>query len=140
MRTVKATRGKQPKDSKAYEVSSIGDKRFSAFSAKLPDGRSIEEVYQCDIKYYDIGGSDWAKGKGKPSRFPWSEQQLYDMYVSLWKYWCLFNLTKVRELISILPEHDYTLNDVFATSECNQATALAEVLNTVFLNNPKINI
>ena len=33
-----------------YEVSSKGDKRFSAFNAYLPDGRSIEQVYQCDIK------------------------------------------------------------------------------------------
>ena len=29
-----------------YEVSSAGDKRFSAFYAKLKDGRSIEKAYQ----------------------------------------------------------------------------------------------
>lgn len=33
-----------------YEVSSSGDKRFSALFAKMADGRTIEEHYQCDIK------------------------------------------------------------------------------------------
>lgn len=32
-----------------YEVSSKGDKRFSALFAKMPDGRSIEMHYQCDV-------------------------------------------------------------------------------------------
>ena len=39
-----------------YEVSSIGDKRFSAMYAVMPDGRTIEQWYQCDLKGYDIGG------------------------------------------------------------------------------------
>lgn len=30
-----------------YEVSTKGDKRFSALNAIMPDGRSIEQVYQC---------------------------------------------------------------------------------------------
>lgn len=33
-----------------YEVSSHGDKRFSAFNAIMSDGRSIECHYQCDVK------------------------------------------------------------------------------------------
>lgn len=33
----------------AYEVSSVGDKRFSAFNAIMPDGRSIEQIYHCDV-------------------------------------------------------------------------------------------
>ncbi len=32
-----------------YEISSQGDKRFSAFNAILSDGRSIEQWYQCDV-------------------------------------------------------------------------------------------
>ena len=41
-----------------YECSSKGDKRFSAFTARLPDGRTIEEHYQCDIKSYEPGGTN----------------------------------------------------------------------------------
>jgi hypothetical protein len=33
-----------------YEVSSVGDWRFSAFNAILEDGRSIECHYQCCVK------------------------------------------------------------------------------------------
>lgn len=40
-----------------YEVSSKGDKRFSSFCAIMPDGRSLECHYQCDIKGYDVGGT-----------------------------------------------------------------------------------
>ena len=32
-----------------YEVSSKGDKRFSALNAVLPDGLSIEVHYQCRV-------------------------------------------------------------------------------------------
>ena len=49
-----------------YEVSSSGDRRFSAMSAKMPDGRTIEMHYQCDIKGYDSKGYNWRLGKGKP--------------------------------------------------------------------------
>lgn len=45
-----------------YEVSSKGDKRFSAFNAIMPDGRSIEEIYQCDCKHFDPGGTNWRLG------------------------------------------------------------------------------
>jgi hypothetical protein len=36
-----------------YEVSTKGDKRFSAFNAILPDGLSIEITYQTKIKGYN---------------------------------------------------------------------------------------
>lgn len=53
-----------------YEVSTKGDPRFSALIAKLPDGRTIEEAYQLDIKGYRSLGSDWRLGKGKPPKEP----------------------------------------------------------------------
>lgn len=53
-----------------YEVSSKGDKRFSAFYAKLSDGRSIEEAYQLDIKGYRKLGNNPMLGKGKPPMIP----------------------------------------------------------------------
>lgn len=49
-----------------YEVSTKGDKRFSALLAELKDGRTIEEAYQLDIKGYRIVSNDWKIGKGKP--------------------------------------------------------------------------
>lgn len=39
---------------------------FSAFNAIMPDGRSIEQHYQCDVKGYDPGGRNWRLGKGRP--------------------------------------------------------------------------
>ena len=33
-----------------YEVSTAGDWRFSALTARLDDGRTIEMHYQCDVK------------------------------------------------------------------------------------------
>lgn len=40
-----------------YDCSTKGDRRFSALVAKMPDGRTIEQWYQCDVKAYDIGGT-----------------------------------------------------------------------------------
>jgi hypothetical protein len=48
-----------------YECSSSGDRRFSALSARLRDGRTIEEAYQLDLKGYRKYGNDWRLGKGK---------------------------------------------------------------------------
>ena len=55
------------RDKNGYEVSSKGDKRFSALYARMLDGRTIEEHYQCDVKGYDVGGTNWKLGKGKLS-------------------------------------------------------------------------
>ena len=49
-----------------YECSSKGDSRFSAFNAIMPDGRTIEQHYQCGVKGYQPGGTNWKLGKGKP--------------------------------------------------------------------------
>ena len=46
-----------------YECSSRGDKRFSAFYAYV-DGKSIEYIYQVEIKGY----SSIEEGKGKPGK------------------------------------------------------------------------
>lgn len=52
-----------------YEVSTKGDKRFSAFNAKLSD-KSIEEIYQLDIKGYGYFHKYASAGKGKPPLEP----------------------------------------------------------------------
>jgi hypothetical protein len=67
-----------------YECSSRGDKRFSAFYARV-NGRSIETIYQCDIKGYDPGGTNWHLGKGKPPRNSMSREDTKAAYKKLWE-------------------------------------------------------
>ncbi len=43
----------------SIEVSSKGNPQYSAFTAKMEDGRTLEEWYQCDLKQYDPGGTNW---------------------------------------------------------------------------------
>ena len=114
-----------------YECSSKGDKRFSAFCAIMPDGRTIEQHYQCDVKGYDVGGTNWRLGKGKPPLKPISQDALYQEYLSLWKIWAMNHKDLLTELAYKAKGSDYVLSDMFATSEVNQAHALADCLNMV---------
>lgn len=69
-----------------YEVSTKGDSRFSAFNAVMPDGRSIEQIYQYDIKGYDVGGTDYRLGKGKsPKDLSITKEKLLEEYINLWR-------------------------------------------------------
>ena len=114
-----------------YEVSSHGDKRFSAFNAIMPDGRSIECHYQCDIKGYDIGGRNWKLGKGKPPREKTSHEEIWQKYLKLWEVWASNNKELMQELKEVLVKYNNTLSDKFASTPVNQARALAEVLNNM---------
>ena len=110
-----------------YECSSHGDKRFSAFNAVMPDGRTIEQHYQCDVKGYQPGGTNWRLGKGKPpidkSKDMWSE------YLALWEQWAKAHPELMDELGHAAAAKGYILSDMFATTPVNQARALAEILN-----------
>ena len=118
------------KHPEGYEVSSQGDKRFSALYAKMPDGRTIEQWYQCDVKGYDIKGGNWKAGKGKPSLFEYPEGQQWEMYLSLWKFWAIQNQTLILELKEKLEEENITVfTDMFANTSINQARALAWIFN-----------
>ena len=110
-----------------YQVSSKGDKRFSAFYAQLPDGRSIECAYQCDVKGYDIGGTNWRLGKGKPPLD--TSKDMYQEYLQLWKSWASANPLLVQELRELAAQHSNMLCDMFASTPVNQARALADILN-----------
>lgn len=109
-----------------YEVSSAGDKRFSALFARLKDGRTIEEAYQLDVKGYRDQGNDWKIGKGKPSLRQgidiWAE------YKALWQQWAKENQPLMRELAE--KAKGKCLTDKFASSPISQARALAEILNS----------
>ena len=116
-----------------YEVSTKGDKRFSAFNAILPDGRNIECHYQCCIKGYDPGGTNWRLGKGKPGLN--SSIDLWKEYLNLWRIWANNNLPLMRELYFLSKDKNFILSDCFASTPINQAHALSEILNELIKNN-----
>ena len=113
-----------------YECSSKGDKRFSALYAVMPDGRTVEQHYQCDVKGYQPGGRDWQLGKGKPPKD--LTKHLWTEYLSLWQTWAQENPELIRQLAHKAKEFDYVLSDTFAKrheDSVNQARALAQILN-----------
>lgn len=116
-------------DKKGYEITTRGDVRFSAMAAKMPDGRTLEMWYQCDIKGYDPGGKDWRKGKGNPSIIPYPPGEQYLAYKTLWRIWAVNNTDLIEYLLNTLVHHGNLLTDRFATTEINQARALSEILN-----------
>jgi hypothetical protein len=109
-----------------YECSTKGDARFSAFNALMPDGRSIEAHYQCDVKGYDPGGTNWRLGKGKP---PLQPIDTWAAYLNLWRVWAHTNMPLMRELYVAAKKHNFVLSDRFATTPINQARALTIILN-----------
>lgn len=112
---------------RGYECSSQGDRRFSAFYARLNDGRTIEQHYQCDVKAYDPGGTNWKLGKGRPPRD--RSVDLWKEYLALWKAWAEMNIDLMRELRGHAERLGGKLSDKFGTTPVNQAHALAEILN-----------
>ena len=95
----------------------------------MPDGRSIEMHYQCDVKGYDVGGRNWRLGKGKPSRYSMTREELWQKYLELWQIWASNNKVLLDELKILVGKYNNTLSDKFATTPVNQARALTEILN-----------
>ena len=108
-----------------YECSSKGDKRFSAFFARMPDGKSIEHHYQVNVKGYP----SIEEGKGKPPLKKMSTDALYERYLDLWRQWACLHPQEIEELRYHASQCGYVLRDRFATSHVNQARALAQILN-----------
>ena len=109
-----------------YEVSTKGDKRFSALNARLEDGRTIEEAYQLDVKGYRKEGEDPRLGKGKPPRNDLTPDQSYEAYKQLWATWLDENPDLAAELKEIVSSKK--LVDRFARTRINQADVLMELL------------
>lgn len=108
-----------------YEVSSLGDRRFSALFARLRDGRTIEEAYQLDVKGYRSVSNDWRAGKGRASLIPGVDLQA--AYLELWCQWANEN----PELIEDLRQRSAgkALTDRFARiTGVSQAAALTTIL------------
>lgn len=111
----------------SYEVSSAGDKRFSALYARLKDGRTVEEAYQLDIKGYREKGNDWRLGKGKPPLRPIDPKKQWEEYKALWETYLRENPKLKEELKE--KAIGKVLTDKFASTSISQARALAEILN-----------
>jgi FMN phosphatase YigB (HAD superfamily) len=109
-----------------YECSSKGDKRFSALYAKL-NGKSIEEIYQLDIKGYRGKVKHWKEAKGKSPFNGKSKEQLFKEYVELWKEY----FRRYPELLEEIKEKakDKTITDMFGVTSINQARAICYILN-----------
>ena len=77
------------------ECSSHGDKRFSAFYAKV-DGRSIEDIYQSSKVFEDgTTGLLWREAKG---RTPVNVKEVRELYSKLWDRY----INEHPELIDVL--------------------------------------
>jgi len=112
-----------------YECSSKGHKEYSAIYAKI-DNRSIEEIYQLDIKGYRGIVKHWTEAKGKPPLRDISEDELFLEYVKLWRRY--FNLHP--ELLEKIKKEAYgkTITDMFGITPINQARAITYILNNLY--------
>ncbi len=108
-----------------YEVSSKGDKRFSAFYARLKgvNNRTIEDIYQTDIKGYKT----MQEGKGKPAISGIDRKEQWSQYLDLWVQFANENPKLMQELAN--KANGKVLTDMFANTDINQARALSEILN-----------
>ena len=130
-------------EQKFYEVSSAGDKRFSALYATFKPGtnifgqdvsnRTIESVYQHGVKQ-----GDWITNNNYKTGRPMSkaiitgntEDDSYAQgYLPLWQEWAKQNPDLIEDLRT--KSKGMQLNDKFARTRVSQARALTDILNTV---------
>lgn len=107
------------------ECSSKGDKRFSAFSARLRQfgNKSIEELYQASKVFEDGStGLTWREAKGKKA-VNQDECSLY--YEFLWDTYIYENPQLIQVLLTATG-----LSDIFGqVGRCCQATELWRIRN-----------
>lgn len=97
-----------------YEVSSRGDKRYSAMYATLPTGQTIEQAYQ----------SAKGTGKGQPAKDP--NFDYYGTYKGLWDQYFDANPESLNEIARV--SKGKVLTDQFASTVNNQARAIHDIL------------
>lgn len=122
-----------------YEVSTKGDKRFSALVAVVKKGTpldlpgkedyvlerdtTIEELYQVGVKGYKTVNA----GKGKAPLRKMTKEETWAYYKAFWKAFAEQNPTLMDDLAA--KAKGKTITDKFANTEVSQAKALAEILN-----------
>lgn len=123
-----------------YEVSSAGDKRFSALYATFKPGTviddvdvsnmSIEDVYQNIIKKSGKGQAPSKDSKLYNPNLTTKEQRedfsYYNGYLPLWQEWARQNTELIAELAK--KAAGKTLTDKFANTNVSQARALSDIL------------
>lgn len=103
------------------ECSSKGDKRLSAFYAKVK-GKSIEELYQ-SAKILEEPVKHWKEAKGKKAI---NQDELNVYYSYLWDIYIEEN----PDLLTIIKQAS-GLSDIFGQEgHCCQATELWRIRNT----------
>ncbi len=110
-----------------YEVSSLGDRNFSALYAKLKNGKTIEEVYQLDIKGYRGKVKHWLDARGKSPIRKISAERIYKEYKGLWEQYLNENPYLRSELFRVADGK--MLTDFFAKTDISHAMVLSEILN-----------
>lgn len=124
-----------------YEVSSRGDRRFSAMTATFApgttlfghdvSGRTIESVYQHGVKQ-----GDWTTDNNNKTGAPKdktiingnTENDSYTQgYLPLWQEWAKQNPHLIEELRQ--KAQGKVITDMFASTAVSQARALADILN-----------
>lgn len=119
----------------SLEVSSKGERNYSALNALMEDGRTLEMHYQCDPypvgKGYDPGGTNWRLGKGNHPKDPnMTRERLWDAYLNLWRKHFKLYPNKLIELKMTMDHLGYRiLTDMFAMTPINQAHAISTLLN-----------
>ena len=104
-----------------------GDKRFSAFYAKV-NGRSIEEQYQA-AKIFEDGstGLHWKEAKGRKAI---NAAECAILYENLWRQY----ISEHPQLLDVLKRAS-GLSDIFATKgSVNQANILWKIRNENMIN------
>lgn len=111
-------------DAPYLECSTKGDKRFSAFCARVNTlgGRTIEELYQ-GFKIFPDGrtGLTWREAKGLQAV---NQQECADFYTRLWRCYILVENPHLQhDLLSATG-----LSDIFGQKDrCCQATELWKI-------------
>jgi hypothetical protein len=108
------------------ECSTKGDKRFSAFCARIKGakGKSIEDLYQASKVFKDGStGLTWREAKGKQAV---NMDECTEYYKALWTY---YTLAENYPLLIVLKQAA-GLSDIFGQEgRCCQATVLWDIRN-----------
>ena len=116
------------------EASSKGDKRFSAFYARIRqyNGKSIEEIYQASKIFPDGStGLGWREAKGKKAI---NQEEVAILYSRLWDIY----MTENPELLEVIKQQS-GIKDMFGQpGHACQATELWRIRNLNQENIPVI--
>jgi hypothetical protein len=111
---------------------------LSALRMKFSDGRTVEEVYQLDVKGYrqaamsnsqwkDKPWMMWMEGKGKPPLKGQSPAELEAQYTDLWRHW--FNQNPDQLEVAARAIGNRPINDLFASpGSVSQSKSIHEIL------------